>query len=142
MLRDKYENSAQYLPDVYTNVNGVNVHGAVAVPGPYAMQHDVLPSFASGIAPTPILTAAQAGISTALVSVSKNDFAPRVGFAWRPLHNDNTVIRGGFGRFIAGALGGNVVGGWAVTASAVNTYRNGYDSSGSPTLKFPTPFNS
>jgi hypothetical protein len=142
MLRDKFENSAQFLPDVYTNINGTNVRGAVAVPTTYAIQHDVLPSFASGIAPVPILTAAQAGISTALVSVSKNDFAPRVGFAWRPLHNDNTVIRGGFGRFIAGALGGNVVGGWAVTASAVNTYRNGYDSSGSPTLKFPTPFNS
>jgi hypothetical protein len=48
------------------------------------------------------------------------------------------VIRGGFGRFIAGALGGNVVGGWAVTASAVNTYKNSYVAG---SLKFPTPFN-
>ena len=140
MLRDKFENSAQFLPDVYTNVNGANVHGAVAVPTNYAIQHNVLPSFASGIAPVPILTAGQAGISTALVSVSKDDFAPRFGFAWRPLHNDKTVIRGGFGRFIAGALGGNVVGGWAVTASAVNTYKNSYVN-GSPALQFPTPFN-
>jgi hypothetical protein len=29
----------------------------------------------------------------------KNVFAPRAGFAYRPLHNDSTVIRGGYGIF-------------------------------------------
>lgn len=139
MLRDKYENSAQFLPDYYTNVNGSSVRGAIVVPTQYALDHNVLASFRTGVAPLPILTAQQAGISSALVSVSKNDFAPRFGFAWRPLHNDKTVLRGGFGRFIAGALGGNVVGGWAVSASAVNTYVNAY-SNGKPALSFPSPF--
>src|SRR5258708_8052690 len=77
MLRDKYENSAQFLPDVYTNVNGVNVHGAVAVSAPYTIQHGVLPCFARGLAPHPTLSPPRARISSRLVSRSINDFAPR-----------------------------------------------------------------
>jgi outer membrane receptor protein involved in Fe transport len=32
-----------------------------------------------------------------LVNSDKNNFAPRIGFAFRPLNNNNTVIRGGYG---------------------------------------------
>ncbi|WP_263383083.1 TonB-dependent receptor [Granulicella arctica] len=140
VLTDKFQNSANFLPDYYSNINGTTVHGAVVVPGTYALANNVLPAFIKQIAPLPLLTAAQAGISDGLVSVSKNDFAPRFGFAWRPLGNDKTVIRGGLGRFIATALGGSVVGGWAVSASTVNIYSNTYASAGVPQLKFPTPF--
>ena len=46
-----------------------------------------------------IVTAAQAGISNNLQTISKKDFAPRIGFAFRPFDNDTTVIRGAYGVF-------------------------------------------
>lgn len=141
VLIDKFQNSANFLPDYYSNVNGTTLHGAVVVPSSYAVQHDVLPDFLQQIAPLPLLTADQAGVGFGLVSTSKNDFAPRFGFAWRPLGNDKTVLRGGLGRFISTPLGGSVVGGWAVSASTLNIYSNTFSSTpGVPQLKFPTPF--
>ncbi len=44
----------------------------------------------------PIVEASQAGFPNSLVKTDWNNFAPRFGFAWRPLGPD-TVIRGGFG---------------------------------------------
>jgi len=43
-------------------------------------------------------TASQAGLPNSLILTDKNNFAPRVGVAWRPLGN-NTVFRAGFGIF-------------------------------------------
>jgi hypothetical protein len=46
-----------------------------------------------------IVTPKQAGISNNLQTISKKDFAPRIGFAYRPFDNDTTVIRGAYGVF-------------------------------------------
>ena len=136
-FRDKLENIAVFLPDVYSVVNGVQVHGAVAVPDKgYSIIH---PLFAATIAPTPILTATQAGLPQSLHTSQRSSFAPRIGFAWRPFADGKTVIRGGYGRFIETMLGTLTSAGWGVAASTVATYTNTLVN-GRPTRTFPYPF--
>ncbi len=139
-LGDHEYNSANFDPTYSSFQNGEYVQGAIVVPNDYALDKLTLPSFAAGMAPLPIITAAQDGLPITLVKAGMTDFGPRIGFAWRPFHNDKTVLRGGYGRFIETALGGNVVGGWAVESSAVYVSHNSYTSSGQPALAFPSPF--
>jgi hypothetical protein len=135
-LKDTHYNTAAFLPDYDQN----GIHGAVAVPNAQGLSY-TNPGFQSSIAPTPILTAAQAGLPQTLRYTYRNDFGPRIGFAWRPDHNDKTVIRGGWGRFIESPLGFSLVSGWAVHASFVPLYQQDYDpNTGLPLLSFPSPF--
>jgi Carboxypeptidase regulatory-like domain len=134
-LKDTSYNTAAFLPDY--NQNGV--HGAVVVPNQHALS-DTQPGFAASIAPTPIVTAKQAGIPDTLRYTDKRDFGPRIGFAWRPYGNDKMVVRGGWGRFIEQPLGFSLVSGWAVSASYVAYYEQDYDANGNPILGFPSPF--
>jgi hypothetical protein len=139
-LRDTQSNTADFLPNWTGTVNGQTVQGAVVVPNAKGLSWTE-PAFAASIAPTPILTAAQAGVPSALRYTDKKDFGPRIGFAWRPFHNDRTVIRGGFGRFIESPLGFSLVSGWAVSASSVSVYNQAYASDNvTPSLSFPSPF--
>jgi len=99
--------------------------------------------FKAGIAPTPVLTAAEVGLPEALHTSSRTDIGPRLGFAWRPRGNDKTVIRGGWGRFIETPMGFSLVAGWAVASSYVPTYNQDFGSDGvTPLLSFANPFNS
>jgi hypothetical protein len=41
------------------------------------------------------------GFRTQPYSTDWNNFGPRFGFAWKPSHSENTVIRGGYGVFFA-----------------------------------------
>ncbi len=136
MFRDHYNNLANFDP-AYTSVqNGVTVPGAVIVPVQQTLSI-VNPGFAESIAPTPILTAAQAGVPASLRYSQKTDFALRLGFAWRPFHDDKTVIRGGYGKFIQTLLGSAVLNAWAVEASDVATFTNTIGSNGQPTYTLP-----
>ncbi len=141
-IHDIHSNSAAFDPSYDgPGTTGSTVPGAVVVPNAYAE------SFAStalenAIAPTPILTAAQAGIPQNLRYTDKTDWGPRLGFAWRLFGNEKTVLRGGWGRFIETPLGFSLVSGWAVHSSFLATYNQEYATDGmTPLLSFPNPFN-
>jgi hypothetical protein len=134
-LKDTHYNTAAFLPDYDEN----GIHGAVAVPNAQGLTY-TNPGFAASIAPTPILTAQQAGLPLKLRYTDKTDFGPRIGAAWRPGGNDKTVIRGGWGRFIESPLGFSLVSGWAVSASFVPLYTQDYGPTHTPLLSFPSPF--
>ncbi len=132
---DAWKNLAVMIPDAYNVINGVTVHGAVAV----ADDAPVNTQFAGSIAPTPILTASQAGLPNQLHYSDKTSFAPRVGFAWRPFKDGKTVVRGGYGRFIEAMLGTLTSAGWAVQSSYVGSFTNTIVN-GTPSLTLVSPF--
>src|ERR1035437_584527 len=43
------------------------------------------------------------GLPRSLVNSNKGNFAPRIGFAWRPFGNNRTVVRSGVGIFFTGS---------------------------------------
>jgi hypothetical protein len=87
------------LDPVSTNLDGYNSifdigSGKIIVPsGSVGKVSALLPASYVGVE-----TASQAGLPDTLVRTDKNNFAPRIGLAWRPLGN-NTVFRAGFGIF-------------------------------------------
>lgn len=141
-LWDTGSNTGAFLPNYESTVGGVTTPGALVVPNAKAVAM-ADPGLIGSVAPTPLLTAQQAGIPSALRYTYHKDIDPRIGFAWRPFHNDKTVIRGGYGRFTEAPLGFNVLAGWATTTSFIPFFGNGYsgpNNTGTPLLSFPSPF--
>jgi len=142
-LRETHSNTAAFMPDW----TGIGSDGSTAVNGAVVVSDNkglalVSQDFAAFIAPTPILTAAQAHIPSALRFTDHTNFGPRIGFAWRPNGKDTTVLRGGWGRFIESPLGFSLVSGWAVASSNVATYSQDYQPDGlTPLLDLTNPFN-
>ena len=129
-LKETNYNTAFFLPDYNgPGTDGSSVHGAVVVPNAQAESFESQ-DFIGAISPTPTFTAAQAGLPQSLRYTYKNDYGPRIGFAWRPYGNDKTVLRGGWGRFIESPLGFSLVSGWAVHASYVGIYNQDYQDDG------------
>jgi hypothetical protein len=42
---------------------------------------------------------AAVGLDTSSIPLDRNNFAPRLGFAWSPLHSQRLLLRGGYGLF-------------------------------------------
>ena len=140
-LKETHYNTATFLPSYSASVDGQAVSGAVVVSNAQA-EAAASSALLGAIAPTPLVTASEAGIPSGLRYTDKTDWGPRLGFAWQPYHSGKTVVRGGWGRFIESPLGFALVSGWAVHSSYVGTYNQGYADDGvTPLLSFANPFN-
>ncbi|MEO8099683.1 MAG: TonB-dependent receptor [Acidobacteriota bacterium] len=135
--RDHYNNTANFIPDIDTIVNGVKVHGAVVIPDDGVV--NVAQPFRDSIFPTPILKASEIGLPQNLRYSQRTDFGPRVGFAWRVTGDSKFVVRGGYGRYIESLSGSGLNSAWAVASSFVGRYTNSYVN-GKHTYSFPSPF--
>jgi hypothetical protein len=98
-------------------------NGDIVVPSE-ASRNLTSPGFAASIGTSRILTASEAGLPESLRRTDANNFAPRIGLAWRPTGNNSTVIRFGYGIYttrILGAVFNSLTG---IHTSDNATYRN------------------
>jgi hypothetical protein len=135
-FKDYYNNVANFDPNYSSTISGQVVKGAVIYPDQAAFAN-LNPFFVGSIAPTPVILASQAGVSSYLRDVSHLDFAPRIGFAWRVFNNNRTVLRGGYGRFIETLLGGTAEAGWSMGSSEVGYFPQTFGSNGQPQFAMP-----
>ncbi len=138
-FKDKNDNVVNFDPYYTSTVNGQPQKGAIILPNQAAFAN-VNPEFTASVAPLPLITAAQAGVPSALRQSSKLDFAPRIGFAWRVGGSNKTVLRGGYGRFIESLLSGTAINGWSVGSSDVGFFANSLGSNGVPIYSLPYSF--
>lgn len=80
-------------------------------------------------------TASQAHIPQSLRQNYKRNFDPRIGIAYRPFSNSNTVIRAGFGVFSVTNLGPFAFNMSSTPTASVHTYQN--NNGGTPLFQFP-----
>jgi len=81
------------------------------------------------------------GLPKSTVRTDYKDLAPRIGFAWRPFHDNHTAVRGGYGIFYTGsrlsAIRTDISGGFPF--SITQTFNGSTSNPGQITLSNPFP---
>ena len=136
-FQDQIGNMANFLTSTNTVViPDVLAKGYGAVPGfLQSFNSCSLPNRNLNLACSNFETASQAHIPQSLRQNYKYNFDPRIGIAFRPLLDNKTVIRAGFGLFTVTNLGPLAFNMSSNPTASVHTFQN--NNNGVPLFQFP-----
>jgi hypothetical protein len=122
---DKYDRLFTFVPKLNSLVTAGNT-----------IPSDLVPAIAAAL---PIMTASQAGLPThSLIKSDYLNFSPRVGLAIRPLSDNKTVVRLGYGVYTSMIPGYTALG--DLTGGPWQSDESFFIQNNQPSIQFPAPF--